>query len=61
MQSEQTVSTQQSYSESSPPRKDADALTASRVVLEDVFGPIASIQVVRDGIAFSKIGAGPPK
>jgi len=42
VQSEQTVSTQQSYSDSSPPRKDADALTASRVVLEDVFGPIAS-------------------
>lgn len=42
MQSQQTFRTQQSYSQTWPPRKDAAALAASRVVLEDVFGPVAS-------------------
>ena len=40
--SQQTVTTQQSYAETSQPQKDADALAAARVVLEDVFGPVAS-------------------
>ena len=42
VQSEQALSTQQSYSETPAPRKVVAALAASRVVLEDVFGPIAS-------------------
>jgi cyclopropane-fatty-acyl-phospholipid synthase len=41
-QSEQTLSTHQSYSDSLPPQKEADALAAARAVLDDVFGPAAS-------------------
>ena len=39
--SQQTV-TQQSYSQEARSQKDARALSASRAVLEDVFGPVAS-------------------
>ena len=37
-----SITTQQSYSETSPPGKDANALAAARAVLDDVFGPVAS-------------------
>ena len=38
----QSLTTQQSYSQTSPPGKDANALEAARAVLDDVFGPVAS-------------------
>ena len=37
-----SLTTQQSYSQTSPPGKDANALAAARAVLDDVFGPVAS-------------------
>ena len=37
-----SLTTQQSYSQTSPPGKDANALAAARTVLDDVFGPVAS-------------------
>ena len=37
-----SLTTQQSYSQTSPPGKDASALAAARAVLDDVFGPVAS-------------------
>ena len=40
--SHETLSTQQSYSKATPPRKDARPLAAARAVLEDVFGSVAS-------------------
>ena len=40
--SHETLSTQQSYSEATPPRKEARALAAARAVLDDVFGPAAA-------------------
>jgi len=36
------LTTQQSYSQTSPPENDAKALSAARAVLDDVFGPIPS-------------------
>jgi cyclopropane-fatty-acyl-phospholipid synthase len=41
-QRQQTVTTQQSYSEIRPPQKEASALAAARAVLDDVFGPVQS-------------------
>ena len=38
----QPVTTQQSYSETLPPKKDGDAIAAARAVLDDAFGPVAS-------------------
>ena len=40
--SHDTLDTQQSYSHPSPPQKGLAALAAARLVLEDVFGPVAS-------------------
>jgi cyclopropane-fatty-acyl-phospholipid synthase len=39
---QQTLTTQQSFSEDFPPQKSAKAIAAARAVLEDAFGPIAS-------------------
>jgi cyclopropane-fatty-acyl-phospholipid synthase len=38
----QPLTTQQAYSEALPPRKDGNALSAARTVLEDAFGAVAS-------------------
>jgi len=38
----QPLTTHQSYSEALPPRKNGNALSAARAVLEDAFGPVAS-------------------